>query len=287
MSIRVVSANGLNLPALGQGGWHIGDAPDKAQIEMAALQTGMDLGLTLIDTAEMYGEGKSERLIGGMLAGRKRGECQLVSKVYPHNAGRGRMDASCDASLKRLRTDYLDLYLLHWRGSVPLAETVACMQALVKSGKIRRWGVSNFDTADMEELWAIPDGPNCAVNQVLYHLGSRGIEYDLIPWLRAHQVAVMAYCPLAQGGSLQRAGQGYQRVQTLTAVAAKYGITVMQLMLGFVLRQDHVIAIPKAGSPAHVRENAAILDVSISPDDWATVDRAYPPPAGKMPLDII
>jgi diketogulonate reductase-like aldo/keto reductase len=281
--MRTISANGLTLPALGQGGWHIGDDPERAQGEMAALRLGLDLGLTLIDTAEMYGDGRSERLIGDALAGIGRKQYQLVSKVYPHNAGRRNIFASCDASLRRLKTDYLDLYLLHWRGSVPLGETVECMEALVKAGKIRRWGVSNFDTADMEELWRIPNGKNCAVDQVLYHLGSRGIEYDLIPWLRAHHVAVMAYCPLAQAGALRR---DLMRSPALLAIAAKYEISVMQLLLAFVLRQDNLAAIPKAGSPAHVEENAKALRLSIADEDWAEVDKAFCPPTGKTRLDI-
>ena len=281
-----ISANGLLLPALGQGGWNIGDNPENAQTEMAALRLGLDLGLRLIDTAEMYGDGRSEQLIGNALRGIKREKYLLVSKVYPHNADRRNIFASCDASLKRLKTDYLDLYLLHWRGSVSLEETAECMEMLVKAGKIRRWGVSNFDTSDMEELWSIPNGKNCAVDQVMYNLGSRGIEYDLLPWLRAHHVAAMAYCPLAQGGSLQRMHQDFLRDRTLLAIAAKYKISVMQLLLAFVLRQDNLIAIPKAGSPAHVKENAEVIGLSVAVEDWAEIDKIYWPPTVKMHLDI-
>lgn len=284
--LRTVSANGLKLPALGQGGWHLGDDPQTAEGERDALRLGLDLGLTLIDTAEMYGDGRSERLIGEALAGRNRGEYQLVSKIYPHNAGRPNIFASCEASLRRLRTDYLDLYLLHWRGSVPLAETVACMEELVRAGKIRRWGVSNFDVEDMEDLWGVPNGKNCAANQVLYHLASRGIEYDLIPWLGAHGVAVMAYCPLAQAGTLRRMHGDVTHNSTLLAVAAKYGITVMQLLLAFALRQENVIAIPKAGSAAHVRQNAAVSGLAIDPEDWREIDGVFWPPTSKMHLDI-
>ena len=284
--MRMISANGLPLPALGQGGWNLGEAPDKAQDEIATLRLGLDLGLSLIDTAEMYGDGRSEQLIGNALRGRSRAEYLLVSKVYPHHADQKNIFTSCDASLKRLQTDYLDLYLLHWRGSVPLEETIDCMETLVKTGKIRRWGVSNFDVSDMEELWAVPGGKNCAVDQVLYHLGSRGIEYDLIPWLRSHQVAGMAYCPLAQAGSLTRMNQDFLRDPTLLTVAAKYKISVMQLLLAFVLRQDNLVAIPKTSSPVHLRENKRVLGLSIVDSDWHKIDRIFWPPTAKMHLDI-
>jgi diketogulonate reductase-like aldo/keto reductase len=213
--MRQISANGLLIPILGQGAWHIGDNNRSERDETAAVRRGIELGLNMIDTAEMYGDGKSETLIGKSLRGIRREEYLLVSKVYPHNAGKDNIFASCDASLKRLNTDYLDLYLLHWRGSVPLAETVECMERLVNMGKIRRWGVSNFDVADMEELWNVPSGNNCAVDQVLYNLGSRGIEYDLIPWLSARGVAVMAYCPLAQAGKLGRSRDDLLTNETL------------------------------------------------------------------------
>jgi diketogulonate reductase-like aldo/keto reductase len=234
----------------------------------------------------MYGNGKSERLIEKAMRGIKRDEYLLVSKVYPHNAGKPNIFASCDASLKRLGTDYLDLYLLHWRGSVPLAETVECMEALVRAGKIRRWGVSNFDVADMEELWSLPGGKNCAVNQVLYHIGSRGIEYDLIPWLSERGVAVMAYCPLAQGGTLQRMKKEILTDGTLLSIAEKYGITVMQLMLAFTLRKTNLTTIPKAGTPEHVEENTVALEASISEEDWDKVDKVFWPPTSKMHLDM-
>ena len=281
-----VSANGLSLPALGQGGWHIGEDPKKAQNEMDALRLGLDLGINLIDTAEMYGDGKSEELIGKALSGRKREEYLLGSKVYPYHAGRKNIFKSCDATLKRLRADYLDLYLLHWRGTIPLSETVECMEELVRSGKIRRWGVSNFDTSDMEELWSLPDGRNCAVDQVLYHLGSRGIEYDLIPWLTSHHVAAMAYCPLAQAGTLRRTRLDLLRDPVLSTVAEKYRVSVMQLLLAFVLQQDNMVAIPKAGSPAHVRQNAEVLRLSIAEEDWKEIGKTFRPPTEKTPLDM-
>ncbi len=284
--MRTVNANGLTLPALGQGGWNIGDDPARAAGEIAALRRGLELGLTLIDTAEMYGNGRSEELIARALKGVRREDVQLVSKVLPQNAGRRRVAQSCEASLKRLGTDTLDLYLLHWRGSVPLTETVDAMEALVRAGKIRRWGVSNFDTADMEELWQTPGGQNCAVDQVLYHLGSRGIEYDLLPWLTAHGVAAMAYCPLAQAGTLRRTHRDFATDDTLRAVAAAHGVTVMQLLLAFTLRRGNVIPIPKASTPAHVEQNAAALGLTLTDDEWAAIDRVYWPPTSKMHLDI-
>jgi diketogulonate reductase-like aldo/keto reductase len=279
-------AKGIAAPALGQGGWHLGDDPRKANAEMAALRHGVELGMNLIDTAEMYGDGRSETLIGAALSDLRREDYLLVSKVYPQNAGRSGILRSCDASLKRLRAERLDLYLLHWRGDIPLSETVGCMEELVGAGKIRAWGVSNFDVADMEELWTIPGGERCAVNQVLYNLGSRGVEYDLLPWLRARGVTAMAYCPLAQAGSLRRMGKDYPSDETLLDIAGKYGISVMQLMLAFVLKQDNLIAIPKSGALAHVEENAQARGLAIAKEDWDAIDSVYWPPTSKMHLDI-
>jgi len=284
--MRMVSANGLPLPALGQGGWHIGDNPGKMAEEIAALRRGIELGMNLVDTAEMYGDGRSETLIGRALDGIRREDVLLVSKVYPHNAGRPNIFASCEASLKRLKTDYLDLYLLHWRGAVPLAETVGCMEELVGSGKIRRWGVSNFDVSDMEELLRVPNGNNCAADQVLYHLNSRGIEYDLLPWLAEHGMAAMAYCPLAQAGTLKRMGKEMRTDGTLLSIGEKYALSVFQLMLAFILRKANVVSIPKASTPGHVEENAAALNAAVSDADWAKIDAVYWPPTAKMHLDI-
>lgn len=280
--MKTIFANGLQIPVLGQGSWYIGDSPQKAHSEIATLRRGIELGMNLIDTAEMYGSGKSETFIGNALKDTPRDKYLLVSKVYPHNAGKPNIFRSCDESLKRLRTDYLDLYLLHWRGSVPLAETVECMERLVKAGKIKRWGVSNFDVSDMEELWSVPSGNNCAVDQVLYHVGSRGIEYDLIPWLNTHGLAVMAYCPLAQGGRLR----GSSAYDTLLPIAGRHGISVLQLLLAFTLRQPNLISIPKASSPSHVEQNAAVDEINISDEDWVVVDRLFPPPKSKLYLDI-
>lgn len=284
--MRQVNANGLWLSALGQGGWTLGDDPAREPEEIAALQLGVSLGMTLIDTAEMYGQGRSEQIIGRAIKDMKREEIKLVSKVFPYNAGRGKLKRSCVESLRRLDTEYLDLYLLHWRGEVPLAETVEGMESLVRAGMIRRWGVSNFDVSDMEDLWSVPNGSRCAANQVLYHIGSRGIEYDLLPWLAAHEVAVMAYCPLAQAGRVSRMGRNLWNDNTLRGVAERCGATIPQLLLAFTLRQSHVLAIPQSGNVAHVRDNASAADIRVSDEDWRALDAVFWPPTGKMHLDI-
>ena len=232
----------------------------------------------------MYGNGKSEELIGEAIKPFDREKLYLVSKVYPHNAGRGKIRRSLDQTLEHLGTDHLDLYLLHWRGSIPLRETVECMEEFVQQGKIESWGVSNFDTDDMEELWSVPKGKHCVVNQVLYNLGSRGVEYDLLPWLAQHGVALMAYCPLAQGGRLRKEMQSNP---ILLKIAGKYGITVMQLFLAFVLQNEHMTAIPRSGKKEHVLENAAVQEVVLSEEDRVALNKAYPAPKMKVPLDIV
>lgn len=280
---KIRMKDGGEMPALGQGTWHMGDHKDREEQEIESIRLGVSLGMTLLDTAEMYGEGASERMLGKAIAPLKRDELFLVSKVYPWNAGRANLFESCENSLRRLGTDYLDLYLLHWPGSVPLAETVDCMEQLVREGKILRWGVSNFDTDDMERLWSVPDGDKCAVNQVLYHLGSRGVEYDLLPWLQRHEVAMMAYCPVAQGGALRRQ---LLKDKVLGGIAAAHGVTVIQLLLAFALRRESVAAIPKAGTPRHTRENAEAAEIRLSDEEWKRIEAEFPSPAHKMPLDI-
>jgi len=275
--------DGTSVPKLGQGTWFIGDDPAKRNDEIRTLRLGVELGLSLIDTAEMYGDGRSETLVGEAIRG-IRDETFVVSKVYPHNAGLKRIAASCEASLKRLQTDRLDLYLLHWRGSVPLDETIEGMERLVKEGKIIRWGVSNLDTADMKELFKYDNGSRCATNQVLYHLGSRGIEYDLLPWQRERRMPVMAYCPLAQAGSLRR---GLVNNKTVQAIAANYNITPYQLLLAWCIRDRDVIAIPKASSEQHVAENAAAALIKLTSDDIKRLDIEFPKPDRKIPLDIV
>lgn len=276
--------DGTEVPRLGQGTWYLGQGFNPRAQERDTLRKGIELGMTLIDTAEMYGEGRSEQLIGEALRGLDRDKLFLVSKVYPHNASRERLEHSLEASLRRLGTDYLDLYLLHWRGTVPLLETAQEMDRQVSLGRIRRWGVSNLDLADMKELMATGLGEHCMVDQVLYHLGSRGVEYDLQGWLACHGMALMAYCPLAQGGTLRR---GLMSNLAVTEAARAHGVTPAEVLLNFVLQRENVIAIPKASSPQHVRENAGTLAFSLTPEELAALDGAFPPPNRPVSLDIV
>ena len=284
MKRTVTLPDGTLVPAVGQGTWMLGEGKAPASEEEKALKVGIEQGMTLIDTAEMYGEGLSETLIGKAIQGIPRERLFIVSKVYPHNAGRAHIFDSCTKSLKRLGTDYLDLYLLHWRGNIPLEETVECMEELIRRGMIRRWGVSNFDTDDMEELWSVPGGNHCMVDQVLYHLASRGIEYDLLPWLRKHKVPVMAYCPLAQAGELRR---GILQHPVLRKIALHHQATPAQVMLAFVIRQGDVIAIPRSGNARHTMENAQAADLRLDEEEWRLLDQAFPAPTHKCPLDIV
>lgn len=276
--------DGTAVPALGQGVWLLGDNPAKRAAELAALRAGISAGMTLLDTAEMYGNGRSEKLVAEAIHGIPRDSLFIVSKVLPSNAGRHKIFDSCDASLRHLGLTYMDLYLLHWRSGVPLSETVACMEELKQQGKIRNWGVSNFDCADMEELWRVPGGDQCAVNQVLYHLGSRGIEYDLLPWQKAHHVPVMAYCPIAQAGELK--AHLYTSPAVLK-VAQRHEATVTQVLLAFVLRSGMVVAIPRSGSAEHTTENAAADGIELTEEDMAELDAAFPAPTRKVHLDIV
>ena len=270
------------LPILGQGTWNMGEDPSARAAEVAALRLGLDLGMTLIDTAEMYGEGGAEEVVGEAIAGR-RDEVYLVSKVYPHNASRAGVRAACERSLRRLGTDCLDLYLLHWRGNVPLAETLEAFERLRDEGKILAWGVSNFDTDDMREAAALPQGRDIAANQVLYNLARRGIEWDLLPWCRERGIPVMAYSPLESARSDQRALLARPQ---LCEVARRHGVTPAQVALAWLLRQDGVVTIPKAVQPAHVRANRAALDLApqLTADDLALLDAGFPPPGRRSPL---
>ena len=276
--------DGSMMPRLGQGTWYMGEDKNKRADEIASLRLGIELGMTLIDTAEMYGEGLSEELIGEAIKDTARENLFIVSKVYPHNAGRKNIFNSCRKSLERLGTDYLDMYLLHWRGRVPLSETVACMEELKKEGLIRNWGVSNFDTDDMEELLAVPYGENCRVNQVLYNLGSRGIEYDLLPFMKSNGMATMAYCPMAHDRHTRKKIADNAEVKE---ISSRLGINPEQLMLSFVLSNEGVCAIPKASSPQHVRENAAAFNISLSPEDIKKLSLYFPSPKRKMSLDML
>jgi diketogulonate reductase-like aldo/keto reductase len=271
--------DGTEVPALGQGTWHMGESARDAKREADALRLGLDLGLALIDKAEMYADGASEAIVAEAIAGR-RDEVFLVTKVVPHNATRRGVAAACSRSLKRLRTDRIDLYLLHWPGAVPLEETVAGFEALRVGGKIIRWGVSNFDTDEMETLRALPDGAACATDQVLYNPERRGIEFDLLPWCAAHAMPAMAYSPVGQGGRLLRN-------PALAAVAKRHDATPAQVAIAWTLRQPGVISIPKAADPAHVRANAAAAALTLDAGDLAAIDAALPPPARKQSLEML
>ncbi len=270
--------SGRAVPVLGQGTWRLGENSSRRRDEMAALRLGLDLGMTLIDTAEMYGDGATEEMVGEALAGR-RDEVFLVSKVLPrHATARGTVTA-CEASLRRLRTDRLDLYLLHWPGNVPLEETLKGFEALRSAGKILSWGVSNFDTDDMETLLALPGGREVTTNQVLYNLSRRGIEWDLLPLCREVGVPVMAYSPIEQGRLL--------RNPALARVAARHGATPAQVALAWVLSRDNVLVIPRTSRVDHVAENRAALDLKLSKADKSDLDEAFPPPGGKVPLEVL
>jgi len=270
--------SGESVSALGLGTWMMGERPDKRTDEIAALNLALDLGMNVVDTAEMYGNGGAEKLIAKAV-GHRRGEMFLVSKVLPQHATRAGTVAACNASLKRLNTNYLDLYLLHWRGSVPLEDTLAGFDDLTKAGKVRHWGVSNFDVDDMEELMALPGGTNLQTNQVLYNLTRRGIEFDFVPWCRKRRIPTMAYSPIEQGRLLKNA--------RLKSIAARHGATPAQIALAWVLRQNGVIAIPKAGTPDHVRENAAAVDITLTPQDLTDLDSAFPAPRKKVTLELL
>ena len=266
------------MPRLGMGTWHMGERAGSRAAEVAALRMGLDLGMTLIDTAEMYGEGGAESVVGEAIRGRRDGVF-VVSKFYPHHASRMKLVAACDASLRQLGIDTLDLYLLHWRGPVPLAETVATLEELVLQGKIRRWGVSNFDVADMEELVAVPDGERVAANQVLYNLGRRGPEFGLLPWCAERGIAVMAYSPLDEGRLV--------RHPALDAVAKRLGASTAQVALAWLLRDRRIVTIPKAATPAHVAANRETADLVLDPAALETLERAFPAPRRKRPLEMI
>jgi diketogulonate reductase-like aldo/keto reductase len=280
----VILPDGTAVPSLGQGTWFLGEQKNRRKEELDSLKAGISAGMTLLDTAEMYGDGRAEELLSEVIQGFDRSRLFLVSKVYPQNAGRKNIFKSCDKTLERLNTDYLDLYLLHWRGSIPLSETVECMEQLKKEGKIRRWGVSNFDTADMKELWSVKGGNNCQVNQVLYHVASRGIEYDLIPWMEEHKVPVMAYCPLAQAGDLK---QGLYENPVLVRIADAHHCTVSNVLLAFAIRNNNVVAIPRTGNNDHALDNAKAWEVVLTADELMEINQAFPAPVRKTFLDIV
>ena len=274
---QVQFPDGSSVPVLGQGTWMMGEVASDRRAEMAAIRAGIDLGMSLIDTAEMYGEGATEELLGAALAG-LRDDVFLVSKAYPQHATRAGLAAACEASLGRLKTDRLDLYLLHWRGGTPLGETVEGMRALQRAGKIRLWGVSNLDADDMDDLLAA-GGSDCATDQVLYNVSRRGPEYDLLPWLERRGMPAMAYSPVEQG---RLAGDA-----TLRRIAGRHGAQPLQIALAWVLRRPGVVAIPKASSIEHVRQNRAAADLDLTTDDLSELDLAFPPPRRKVALAML
>jgi diketogulonate reductase-like aldo/keto reductase len=269
--------SGETVPILGQGTWYFGEDARRRTEEVAALLAGLDLGMTLIDTAEMYGNGGAEIVVGEAIQGR-RDAVFLVTKVLPQNANLRGTIAACERSLRRLQTDRVDLYLLHWRGSHPLEETLRGFESLVQQGKTRYWGVSNFDVEDMDELVVLPGGDQVATDQILYNLARRGVEWDLLPWCRRRDIPVMAYSPIEQGRLLSN--------KKMRDVAERHGATPAQIALAWVLRSG-AIAIPRARSEAHVHENRAALDIVLTEEDLADLDRAFPPPSGKQPLETI
>ncbi|MGJ3438862.1 aldo/keto reductase [Pseudomonas sp. Je.1.5.c] len=273
--MRSVKLAGISVPAIGQGTWYMGEDPARRRAEVTALQQGIELGLSLIDTAEMYAEGGAEEVVGQAMLGRRE-QVFLVSKVYPHNASQRALPLACERSLKRLGTDCIDLYLLHWRGQYPLAETVEAFERLREQGKIRRWGVSNFDLDDLHEL----DNSDCATNQVLYNPAERGIEFDLLPWSQANGLPTMAYCPLAQAGRLLKH-------PLLAEIAERLGATPAQVSLAWVTRSDGVIAIPKAVNPRHVQLNAGAASLKLSEEDLRAIDQALPAPTRKQRLAMV
>jgi diketogulonate reductase-like aldo/keto reductase len=270
--------SGASVPVLGQGTWHMAEEPRLRDQEIAALRAGLDLGLTLIDTAEMYADGGAEELVSEAIAGRRK-EVFLVSKVLPSHATRSGTVTACERSLRRLATDHLDLYLLHWRETVPLEETLAGFESLMHSGKIRHGGVSNFDLSEMEELIELPDGDAVQTDQVLYNLTRRGIEYDLLPWCRERGLPIMAYSPIEQGRLLGNS--------TLQLIADQHSVTPAQITLAWVLRQESIIAIPRASKPEHVQENRAALEIRLTQNDLDVLDQAFPPPNKPVPLEML
>ena len=269
-----------SVPVLGQGTWRMGESKRAHANEVAALRLGIELGMTLIDSAEMYGEGGAEKVVADAIEGR-RDRVFIVTKVYPHNASRAELPKACEHSLKRLCIETIDLYLLHWREKTPpLEETIETFEKLRTAGKIKRWGVSNFDVDDMEELFAIENGRNCSVNQVLYNLEHREIEFDLLPWSQKNKIPIMAYSPVGHD-------RGLLENKTLTKLAKRHDATSAQIALAWVLRQPGVIAIPKASNEKHVRENARSIKIKLTEEDLVELDREFPPPKSKKSLPML
>jgi diketogulonate reductase-like aldo/keto reductase len=275
----VTFPDGETVPGLGIGTYRMGESPRAREREVATLQLALDAGVRVIDTAEMYADGGAESIVGEALRGGRRRKAFVVTKVLPSNAGRRRVIAACERSLARLGVDRIDLYLLHWRSATPLAETVEAFEQLVHLGRIARWGVSNFDVADLQELYALLAGTNCAANQVYYSASRRGVEFDVLPWLHSRRVPLMAYCPFDEGRILND--------RTLTTIGRKHGVSSAQVALAWLLAKPGVVAIPKAGRPEHLDENVAATNLKLDAEDMEQIDRRWRPPAGKQPLAIV
>jgi diketogulonate reductase-like aldo/keto reductase len=277
--MNVAFPDGRSVPALGIGTYRMGESARVREQEIATLQIAIDAGVRVIDTAEMYADGGAETLVGAALRGGRRDKAFVVTKVLPSNAGRRRLIAACERSLARLAIDRIDLYLLHWRGATSLAETVDTFEQLVHQGRIARWGVSNFDVTDMQELGSLSSGMHCAADQVYYSASRRGVEFDLLPWLQSHRMPLMAYCPFDEGRLLGD--------RTLVAISSKHGVSTAQVALAWLLAKHGVIAIPKASSARHLRDNVAAMDLRLDAEDITQIDLRWPPPARKQDLTVI
>lgn len=282
--MKTVTLANRTVPAIGIGTWHMGDDVTTKSTELKAIQTGLNAGATVIDTAEMYGNGRSETLVGQAIAPYDRDQLFLISKVLPNNASQAQMEAHLDASLKRLGTDYIDLYLYHWRGGIPLSETIDELQRLTTTGKLKSWGVSNFDLSDMQELWRLPTGMKAAANEDLYNLGSRGIEYSLLDWQTQHHVPLIAYSPVSNGDQL---GANLTTNKAVLTVARQHNITSYQVLLAWAIHRPQILAIPQTSDPDHMAANVAASKIRLTNDDLALLDQAYPAPIRKEPLDIL
>jgi diketogulonate reductase-like aldo/keto reductase len=282
--MKKVTINNITMPAIGIGTWNMGDVAAKRPAEIKAIQDEISAGARAIDTAEMYGNGRSERLVGEAIKPFDRHDLFLIDKVLPSNAGKAKLEHSLDQSLKAVGTDYFDLYLLHWRGSIPLAETVNELERVKKAGKIKAWGVSNFDVADLEELWKLQDGTNCVANEDLYNLDRRGIEYDLLPLMKQHQLPLIAYSPLAEADTLS--GTLYTN-PVIKEIAANHQASVQQIMLAWVLRIENVLAIPKSGNPEHAMANFNAGEIDLSDDEILALQKEFPTPTKKESLAVI
>lgn len=280
----MVTINQKAIFPIGLGTWHMGDDPQKRTQEIQALRAGLDHGATVIDTAEMYGEGNAERLVGEAIQPYHREDLYLISKVYPWHASREQLPICLDHSLQRLGTDYLDMYLLHWRGNIPLVETVEALEKAKQAGKIRAWGVSNFDVADMEELMRVTNGQNCQTNQVLYNLSERGIEFDLLPYMQQHQLPLIAYSPIAQGDSL---GGHLTEQRVLQEIAHQHQVDIFQVLLAWCIRDGQTLAIPQSSNVAHTISNIQAGHLQLTEEELALIDALYPAPTNKQPLAIL